>query len=119
MPGRLTSFSALLSALAFRQFMAVHNLEIPASVPRVGFIVTKLSRPAENVVAILQQARHVRAMDQGGQARDQKDAANMPLVRCQRRPSPASCTRPICSKFGLTTVAICGIPVGKSRLRKF
>jgi hypothetical protein len=76
MPGRLTSFSTLFSALAFRQFMAVHNLEIPASVPRIGFIVTRLSRPAENVVAIPKQARHVRAMDQGGQARDQTDAAN-------------------------------------------
>src|SRR3982074_3757410 len=32
--------------------------------PRVGFIVTNMSRPAENVVGrLLQQARHMRAMD--------------------------------------------------------
>jgi len=32
--------------------------------PRVGFIVTNLSRPVERVVAFLQQARDVRAVDQ-------------------------------------------------------
>ena len=42
---------------------------------------------------LLQQARHMRAMDQGGQGRDQMDAAVMPLVRRQRRPSSASCAR--------------------------
>src|SRR6185295_16789080 len=34
---------------------------------------------------LLQQARHVRAMDQGGQRRDQMDAAFLSLVRRQRR----------------------------------
>src|SRR5215475_14551558 len=43
--------------------------------PRVGFIVTNMSRPAERVVALLQQARDVRAMDQGRQGGDQVDAA--------------------------------------------
>ena len=39
---------------------------------------------------LLQQVRHVRAMDQGGQGSDQMDAAVMPQFRRQRRPSPAS-----------------------------
>src|ERR1019366_2590629 len=41
---------------------------------------------------LLQQARDVRAMDQGRQRRDQVDAAVMLLVRRQRRASSASCT---------------------------
>ena len=40
---------------------------------------------------LLQQARDVRAMDQGRQGRDQVDAAVVPDVRRQRRPAPASC----------------------------
>jgi hypothetical protein len=39
---------------------------------------------------LLQQARHLRAMDQGRQGGDQVDAIVMPDVRSQRRPSPAS-----------------------------
>ena len=39
----------------------------------------------------LQQARNMRAMDQGRQGRDQMDAAVMSDVRRERRPSPASC----------------------------
>jgi len=35
----------------------------------------------------------VRAMDQGGERRDQMDAAVMPVVRRQRGSSPASCAR--------------------------
>jgi hypothetical protein len=31
--------------------------------PRVGFIVTNMARPAENVVAFYNKARHVRAAD--------------------------------------------------------
>ena len=42
---------------------------------------------------LLQPARHVRAVDQGGQGRDQVDAAVMPLLRRQRRAPPASCAR--------------------------
>ena len=42
---------------------------------------------------LLQQARHVRAMDQGGQGRDPMDAAFLSLLRRQRRPAPASCAR--------------------------
>src|SRR5262249_12645569 len=41
----------------------------------------------------LQQARDVRAMDQGGQRRDQVDATVVPHVRRQRGAAPASCTR--------------------------
>src|SRR5262249_46897461 len=41
----------------------------------------------------LQQARDVRAMDQGGQRRDQGDATVVPNVRRQRGAAPASCTR--------------------------
>jgi hypothetical protein len=42
---------------------------------------------------LLQQARHMRAMDQGGQGRDQVDATVMPDVRRQRGAAPASCAR--------------------------
>src|SRR5215831_13450732 len=41
----------------------------------------------------LQQARDVRAMDQGGQRRDQVDATVVPNVRRQRGAAPASCAR--------------------------
>src|SRR5215469_9230125 len=40
---------------------------------------------------VLQQARDVRAMDQGGQRRDQVDATVVPNVRRQRGAAPASC----------------------------
>src|SRR5262249_35423456 len=42
---------------------------------------------------VLQQARHLRAMGQGRQGRDQMDAAVMPDVRGQRRAAPTSCAR--------------------------
>ena len=42
---------------------------------------------------LLQSARHMRAMDQRGQGRDQVDAAVMPDVRRQRRPASASRAR--------------------------
>ena len=61
--------------------------------PRVGFIVTNMSRPGRAGRRLLQQARHVRAMDQGRQGRDQVDAAVMPDVRRQRGAAPASCAR--------------------------
>ena len=51
--------------------------------PRVGFIVTNLSRPTERVVA-LQSARHGRAMDQGRQKRHQVDT---PVVEDASFPS--------------------------------
>src|SRR5262249_14502834 len=41
----------------------------------------------------LQQARDLRAMDQGGQRRDQVDATVVPNVRRQRGAAPASCAR--------------------------
>ena len=47
---------------------------IRASYPRVGFIVTNLTRPAERVV---QRARYMRAIDQRRQGCDQVDAAAM------------------------------------------
>ena len=43
--------------------------------------------------AVLQSARHCRAMDQGRQERHQVDAAVMPFVTQQCRPAPAACTR--------------------------
>src|SRR6516165_5573107 len=42
---------------------------------------------------VLQQARHVRAMDQGRQGRDQMDAPVVPDIRGQRRAAPTSCAR--------------------------
>src|SRR5262249_1491825 len=45
------------------------------------------------IVTFLQQARDVRAMDQGGQRRDQVDATVVPNVRRQRGAAPASCAR--------------------------
>src|SRR5713226_6312912 len=61
--------------------------------PRVGFIVSNMSRPAERVVAFYNKRGDVRAMDQGGQRRDQVDAAVMQNVRRQRSAAPASCAR--------------------------
>src|SRR5262245_1908554 len=61
--------------------------------PRVGFIVTNMSRPAERVVAFYNKREDVRAMDQGGQRRDQVDATVVPNVRRQRGAAPASCAR--------------------------
>src|SRR5262249_44064821 len=63
--------------------------------PRVGFIVTNMSRPAERVVAFYNKRgtceQWIRAMDQGGQRRDQVDATVVPNVRRQRGAAPASC----------------------------
>src|ERR1700722_5524964 len=42
---------------------------------------------------VLQQARDLRAVDQGGQGSDPMDAAFVPLFRRQRRPPSASCPR--------------------------
>ena len=61
--------------------------------PRVGFIVTNMSAPGRAGRRLLQQARHMRAMDQRRQGRDQVDAAVMPDVRGQRRSASASCAR--------------------------
>jgi hypothetical protein len=60
--------------------------------PRVGFIVTNLARPAAHR-RLLQPARHLRAVHQGGQGRDQMDPAVLPHLRCQRRPPSAPCAR--------------------------
>ena len=56
--------------------------------PRVGFIVTNLSRPHRAGRRILQSARHGRAMDQGRQKRHQVDTPVVPQVPSQRRPAP-------------------------------
>ena len=62
-------------------------------IPRVGFIVTNLSRPAERVVAFYNK-RAGRASNGSRKARvHQVDAVVMLLVRCQRRAAPASCAR--------------------------
>ena len=61
--------------------------------PRVGFIVTNLIASGRAGGRLLQSARHGGAMDQGGQGRDQVDAAVVPFVRRQRRSASASCAR--------------------------
>src|SRR6516162_3609299 len=50
-------------------------------------------RPGRARRCFLQQARDVRAMDQGGQRRDQVDATVVPNVCRQRGAAPASCAR--------------------------
>ena len=49
--------------------------------PRVGFIVTNLSRPDQAGGQVLQRPRHGRAVDQGGQERAALDAAVLPAFR--------------------------------------
>jgi hypothetical protein len=56
--------------------------------PRVGFIVTNMSHPAVNVVAISAARRSSGSRRQGG---DQVDAAVLLDVRGQCRPPSASC----------------------------
>ena len=58
--------------------------------PRVGFIVTNLSRPAERVIRLLQSARHGGAVHQGRQERDQLDPAFLPWLPQQRGASSAA-----------------------------
>ena len=53
----------------------------------------ELEPPGRARCCLLQQARDMRAMDQGGQGRDQVDAAVVPNVRRQRGAAPASCAR--------------------------
>jgi Transposase DDE domain group 1 len=50
--------------------------------PRVGFIVTNMARPAENVVAFYNKRGTCEAMDQGRKRRNQVDPAIMSVVRC-------------------------------------
>jgi hypothetical protein len=59
--------------------------------PRVGFIVTDGARGERR--RHLQEARHMRAIYQGGQGRDQMDAAVISVVRRQLRPPPTSRAR--------------------------
>ena len=59
--------------------------------PRVGFIVTNLSRPAERVVAFYNTRGTCEQWIQRGQGRDQVDAAVLQDVRRQCRAAPASC----------------------------
>jgi hypothetical protein len=61
--------------------------------PRVGFLITNLTRPAERDRRLLQPARHGRAVDQKGQERDQMDTAVLPYLRRQCRPLTASRAR--------------------------
>ena len=58
--------------------------------PRVGFIVTNLSRPAERVIAFVQSARHGGAVHQGRQERDQLDPAFLPWLPHQRGAASAA-----------------------------
>jgi hypothetical protein len=59
--------------------------------PRVGFIVTNMSRRPS--ASLLSTTSGVRAMDQGGQGRGQVDATVVPNVRRQSGAAPASCAR--------------------------
>ena len=61
--------------------------------PRVGFIVTNMSRPAERVVAFYNKRGTCEPTDQGRQGRDQVDAVVMQDVRGQRRATSAPCAR--------------------------
>jgi hypothetical protein len=57
--------------------------------PRVGFIVTNLSRPAERVVVFYNKRGTCEQWIKEGK---RVDPAIVPLVRRQRRSAPASCT---------------------------
>jgi len=61
--------------------------------PRVGFIVTNMSRPAERVVAFYNTRETCEQWIKEGKGRDQMDAALVPDVRGQRRAAPTSCAR--------------------------
>ena len=60
--------------------------------PRVGFIVTNMSRPAERVVAFYNKRGTCEQWIKEGKGCDQLDAVVMPDLRSQRRAAPASCT---------------------------
>ncbi len=61
---------------------------------------------------LLQQARHVRTMDQGGQGRDPMDPSFLPLFRRERGPPPTLRARlpayagDACRPFGLDLISI-------------
>ena len=57
--------------------------------PRVGFIVTNLTRPQRAGGEVLQRPRHRRAVDQGRQERAPLDAAVLPCLPAQRGAAPA------------------------------
>ena len=64
--------------------------------PHVGFIVIHRHQhdaPRRECRRLLQQARNLRAMDQGRQGRDQMDAAFLPFLRRQRGSPSASRAR--------------------------
>ena len=61
--------------------------------PRVGFIVTNLSRPAERVVAFYNKRGTCEQWIKEGKGRDQVDTAVVQDVRGQRRAAPTSCAR--------------------------
>ena len=57
--------------------------------PRVGFIVTNMTRPAGAGQQVLQWPRHRRAVDQGGQVGAALDPAVLPRLPPQRGAAPA------------------------------
>ena len=61
--------------------------------PRVGFIVTNMSRPSERVVAFYNKRGTAEQWIKDRQGRDQVDTTVMPDVRCQRGAPAASCAR--------------------------
>ena len=58
--------------------------------PRVGFIVTNLSRPSEQVVAFYNQRGPAQQWIKVKRERHQVDAAEVPEVPRQSHPAPAS-----------------------------
>src|SRR5262249_48923631 len=102
-PGRTTSAPCAPVPCQFR--LSGPNLDQAAEGYRQGRVASRrtlsprrLPRdqhepPGRARRCFLQQARDVRAMDQGGQRRDQVDATVVPNVRRQRRAAPTSCAR--------------------------
>src|SRR5262249_1760109 len=102
-PGRTTSAPCAPVPCQFR--LSGPNLDQAAEGYRQGRVASRrtlsprrLHRdehepPGRARRCFLQQARDVRAMDQGGQRRDQVDATVVPNVRRQRRAAPTSCAR--------------------------
>jgi hypothetical protein len=70
----------------FNQFGDLERCALRAS-------ISERTRPLPEVYEFLEAERDVRAMDQGGQRRDQVDAIVVPNVRRQRGAAPASCAR--------------------------
>ena len=74
-----------------RRVVAKVEWHLGELVPRVGFVVTNLSRSPERVTKFYQGRGHSRAVDQGRQKRHQLDTLILPQFPQQRGPAPAPC----------------------------